>query len=373
MKSIPIKILSLALLFCSFHITAQTLTTSVEGGNRKASVSERIGLTDVTINYDRPAVKGREGKIWGQLVHYGFINQGFGTSKAAPWRAGANENSTITFSTDVKIEGKPLAAGTYAIFMAMESNAATVIFSKNATSWGSYSYDEKEDALRVNVKTGPLSNLVERLTFDFTEQTENAATIALSWEKLRIPFRVEVDLIETQLASFRRELRNAKGFEWQNVIQAANWCVEKNTHLEEANAWADYAMSPDLGSTRNFQTLSCKANVLNAMGKTAEADVFMKEALPLGKMQEIHAYGRGLLTQKRGKEAFDVFKMNYDKYPNEFTTTMGLIRGYSAVGNYKKALELAEKAAIKAPDANNKSNVAKFIDLLKAGKDVNGN
>ena len=222
MKSISIKILSIALLFCSFHITAQTLTTSVEGGNRKASVSERIGLTDVTINYDRPAVKGREGKIWGQLVHYGFVNQGFGTSKAAPWRAGANENSTITFSTDVKIEGKPLAAGTYAIFMAMELNAATVVFSKNSTSWGSYFYDEKEDALRVNVKTGPLSNLVERLTFDFTEQTENAATIALSWEKLRIPFRVEVDLIETQLASFRRELRNSKGFEWQNVVQAAN-------------------------------------------------------------------------------------------------------------------------------------------------------
>ena len=371
MKFMFSKILSIALLFSTLHSSAQSLTTPVDGGNRKASVSERIGLTDVTINYDRPAVKGREGKIWGQLVHYGFKYQDFGTSKAAPWRAGANENTTITFSTDVKVEGKPITAGTYAVFMAMQPDAATVIFSKNATSWGSYFYDEKEDALRVDVKTGPLSNLVERLTFDFSEQTENSAVVALTWEKLRIPFRVEADVIQTQLASFRRELRNAKGFEWQNVVQAANWCVEKNVNLEEANSWADYAMSGDLGNVRNFQTLSCKANVLNKMGKTADADKIMKEALPMGKMQEVHAYARGLLAQKRGKEAFDVFKMNYDKNPTEFTTAMGLIRGYSAVGDYKKALDMAEKALPKAPDANNKANVEKFIGLLKSGKDVN--
>jgi tetratricopeptide (TPR) repeat protein len=373
MKFMFSKMLAIALLFSTLQGSAQTLTMPVDGSNRKASVSERIGLTDVTINYDRPAVKGREGKIWGQLVHYGFKYQDFGTSKAAPWRAGANENTTITFSTDVKIEGKPLAAGTYAIFMAMQADAATVIFSKNATSWGSYFYDEKEDALRVDVKTGPLSNLVERLTFDFSEQAENSAVVALTWEKLRIPFRVEVDVVQTQLASFRRELRNVKGFEWQNVVQAANWCVEKNVNLDEANAWADYAMSADLGNTRNFQTLSCKANVLNKLGKTADADKLMKEALPMGKMQEVHTYARGLLTQKRSKEAFDVFKMNYDKNPNEFMAMMGIIRGYSAMGDYKKALELAEKAAAKAPDAGSKSNVAKFIDLLKAGKDVNAN
>lgn len=371
MKSLFSKIGVIALLFSTLQSSAQNLTMPVDGSNRKASVSERIGLTDVTINYDRPAVKGREGKIWGQLVHYGYKYQDFGTSKAAPWRAGANENTTITFSTDVKIDGKTLAAGTYGLFMAMQADAATIIFSKNATSWGSYFYDEKEDALRVDVKTAPLSNLVERLTFDFSEQTENSAVVALTWEKLRIPFRVETDVIQTQLASFRRELRNVKGFEWQNVVQAANWCVEKNVNLEEANAWADYAMSGDLGNIRNFQTLSAKANVLNKLGKTADADKMMKEALPMGKMLEVHMYARGLLSQKRGKEAFDVFKMNYDKNPTEFTATMGLIRGYSAVGEYKKALEMAEKALPKAPDAVNKANVEKFIGLLKAGKDVN--
>jgi hypothetical protein len=371
MKALFFSVFAFIGLLTALPSKAQNLTTPIDGSTRKATVAERIGLTDVTIHYDRPAVKGREGKIWGQLVHYGFIYQGFGTSKAAPWRAGANENTTITFSTDVKIEGQALAAGTYAIFMAMEANAATVIFSKSTTSWGSYFYDEKEDALRVKVVTAALYNSVERLTYEFSEPTENAAIVALTWEKLRIPFRIETDVVQTQLASFRRELRGNKGFEWQNVVQAANWCIEKNVNLEEANNWADYAMSADLGNIRNFQTLSCKANALNKLNKTTEADNLMKEALPLGTMTEVHTYGRGLLAQKRTKEAFEVFKMNYDKNPNEFMTMMGIIRGYSATGNYKKALDIAEKALPKAPDAVNKSNVEKFIGLLKAGKDVN--
>src|SRR4051812_38259871 len=100
-----------AIVLFAFAASSQNLTTRVGGGDRKASVSERIGITDVTIHYDRPGVKGREGKIWNNLVHVGYKDLGFGTSKAAPWRAGANENTTITFSTDVMIEGKPLKAG----------------------------------------------------------------------------------------------------------------------------------------------------------------------------------------------------------------------------------------------------------------------
>src|SRR3954466_14974134 len=120
-----------------------TLTQLPSGANKKASVSERIGLTDVTIHYDRPGVKGREGKIWGQLIPAGFIDQGFGSSKAAPWRAGANENTTIEFSNDVKVEGQPLKAGRYGFFIAYDSASPTLIFSKNSTSWGSFYYDDK--------------------------------------------------------------------------------------------------------------------------------------------------------------------------------------------------------------------------------------
>ena len=101
----------IAIYICiSYHSFSQ-LTTTASGGNKKALVGERIGLTDVTIHYDRPGVKGREGKIWGGLVPLGFTNLGFGSAKSAPWRAGANENTTITFSTDVKVENHDLPAG----------------------------------------------------------------------------------------------------------------------------------------------------------------------------------------------------------------------------------------------------------------------
>ena len=186
------------------------LTTLPGGGNKKAIVGERIGLTDVTVSYNRPTVKGREGKIWGQLIPVGFTDLGFGTSKAAPWRAGANENTTIQFSDDVKIEGQSLPAGKYGFFVAYDPNESTLIFSKNSTSWGSFYYDDKEDALRVKVKPVALEKNVEWLKYEFMGQTENSATIALQWEKLSIPFKVEVDYVKSQLEAFRRELRSEK-------------------------------------------------------------------------------------------------------------------------------------------------------------------
>ncbi|HEX2683346.1 MAG TPA: DUF2911 domain-containing protein, partial [Ferruginibacter sp.] len=192
------KKLSLALAAILIStISFSQLLSLADGGNKKATTAERIGITDVTLHYDRPAVKGREGKIWGQLVPYGFTDQGFGTSKAAPWRAGANENTTISFSTDVTVEGKPLAAGTYGLFIALEQGGgATIIFSNNSTSWGSFFYDQKDDALRVNVRTVPLTESVERMKFEFMDEKENSATIALMWEKLKIPFKVEVDYVK---------------------------------------------------------------------------------------------------------------------------------------------------------------------------------
>src|SRR5688572_21169345 len=175
------------------------LTVLPSGGNKKAAIAEQIGLTKVVITYDRPGVKGREGKIWGQLVHVGFTDQGFGNSKAAPWRAGANENTTIEFSNAVRIEGQTLPSGKYGFFIAYDPNESTLIFSKNAGSWGSYYYDEKEDALRVKVKPKPQDKSVEWLKYEFSDQTENSATVSLLWEKLAIPFRIETDYINDQL------------------------------------------------------------------------------------------------------------------------------------------------------------------------------
>ena len=359
------------LAFTALHLSAQGLTIVPNGGNKKATVSELIGITKVVIAYNRPAVKGREGKVWGALVPYGYNYLGFGPSKAAPWRAGANENTTIEFSTDVKIEGKDLAAGKYGFFIALtEGGDATLIFSKSTTSWGSYFYKQEEDALRVVVKTEKLNESVERLNYGFYNQTENSAVVVLTWEKLKFPFKVEVDLVKTQIASFRAELRGDVGFQWQPWVEAANFCVANNTNLDEALTWADYALGTDVGQ-KNFQTLSCKADVLEKMGKKADADALMKEAAPMGTMTEIHNYARSLLTQKRSKEAFDIFQLNANKNPNTFTTNMGMVRAHSAMGDYKKALGFAEKALPQAPDPTNKTNVEGMIKKLKEGKDVN--
>lgn len=362
------------LFFSVVHLcTYAQLTTTPNGGNKKAAVYERVGLTDVTIHYDRPGVKGREGKIWGQVVPVGFTDLGFGTSKSAPWRAGANECTTIEFSTPVKIEGRDLPAGKYGFFIAYDPASPTLIFSKNNTAWGSFFYKPEEDVLRVNVKPVPQPVSTEWLKYEFTDETESGATVALVWEKLRIPFKVETDLQKNQLDIFRKELVSEKSFQpgWQSWVQAAQYCLANKTNLEEALQWAEMAVSGVFIGQQNFTTLSTKANVLAALGRTDEAKATMQKALPMGQMTEVHVYARQLLQQKKTKEAFDAFKMNYDKFPNQFTTNVGMARGYSAMGDYKTALDYAQKALAQAPDAGNKASMENMVKKLQEGKDGN--
>lgn len=362
-------ILFVAIVSC---VMAQAqLTTTASGGNKKAVVGERIGLTDVTIHYDRPGVKGREGKIWGQLVPVGFTNLGFGSAKSSPWRAGSNENTTITFSTDVMVEGHELPAGTYGLFIAYDPDETTVIFSKNSTSWGSYYYDEAEDALRVKVKPVKLEQSDEWLTYEFTNQTDSTATVQLAWEKLSIPFKIETDVKKNQVAIFQKELRSDKGFNWLGWNQAAMWCAQNKVNLEQALQWADSATSATFGGNTQFQPYATKAQVLSAMGREEDAAAIMKEGMQYGSMQDIHYYARQLITAKKAKEALEVFKTNLAKHPKQFTTLMGMARGYSAIGDYKNALKYAQQAQPLAPDSLNKQGVETAIGKLREGKDIN--
>ena len=366
------KTIATCLALAVFTLTAFSQLTSLpDGGNKKASVSERIGVTDVTIRYDRPGVKGREGKIWGQLVHVGFTDLGFGNSKAAPWRAGANESTTIEFSTDVKIEGRALPAGKYAFFIAYDPNECTLIFSKNNIAWGSFFYKESEDALRVKVKPVALEKSIEWMKYEFMNETENSATVALEWEKLMISFKVEVDYIKTQLESFRKELQGDKGFMWQTWDQAARWCLQRNLNLEEALLWTDSSKNDAFVGEKNFNSLSTRAQILDKLGRGAEAEAVMKEAMPLGTMQQVHQYGRQLLQLKKNKEALEVFKLNAAKNPNQFTTLMGLTRGYAANADNKNALKNAKLALVLAPNPQNKTMVEGVIKKLEEGKEIN--
>ena len=370
------KIFNNILLACLFlgvagTAGAQGLTSLPSGGNKRASVSEQVGLTNVSIVYSRPKVKGRDGKIWGGLIPAGYTDQGFGTSKAAPWRAGANENTTIEFSTDVKIEGQPLAAGKYGFFIDYEPAECTLIFSKNSSSWGSFFYKPEEDALRVKVKAVPAEKSVEWLKYEFADETTSGATVQLQWEKLMIPFKIETDVVKNQLAIFRNELRSDKGFTWETWDQAAAYCAQNKTNLEEGLMWADTATSVNFGGSQSFQAWSTKATVLDSLGRNAEATQVMKKALPYGSVNDLYFYARTLTKAKKGKEAFEIFKINYDKNPNDFLAVAGMARGYSAIGDYKKALTFAQKGKAIAPGQPNKDTMDTFIKKLSDGKDVN--
>jgi hypothetical protein len=374
MKHLKVILFAPLLLLAQPSLSQITsLTVLPNGGNKKASISEDIGITAVTIHYNRPGVKGREGKIYGtNVVPYGLNDLGFGTSTQAPWRAGANENTTFEFSTAVKIEGKELPAGKYGFFIVMNENDATIIFSNSSHSWGSFYYDAKDDALRIPVKPVRLGQSVEWLTFDFEDQTDSSATIALSWEKIKIPFSVEVDYVKTQIESFRNELRYSQGLAPDAWAQAAQFCADHNTDLDEALKWAENAITGSVLGQKTFATYSAKAAVLEKLGRQSEADQVMKDALPLGDMLQIHLYGRQLIGKGNSAEALKIFQLNYGRHPNEFMPLVGLARGYSAAGDYKTALKYAKMALpLSGRPGGQRAVVEAMISKLEAGKDGN--
>jgi Protein of unknown function (DUF2911) len=169
--------------------------------SQRAQVMQRVGITDITISYHRPLVKGR--KVWGGLVPYGQV-----------WRAGANENTTIEFSDPVTIEGNPLPKGIYGLHTIPGADEWTVIFSKNSTSWGSFTYDQAEDALRVTVKPQP-ADFHEALTYDFDEVKPDAATVPLRWEKLAVPIHVQVNVNEIVLQGLQKQVRAWSRWMWE--------------------------------------------------------------------------------------------------------------------------------------------------------------
>jgi hypothetical protein len=358
-------------LYAGMGKTDGQLTMTSDGDNRKATITEIIGITDVTIHYSRPGLKGREGNIWGQLVPVGFVYQGYGSSKASPWRAGANENTTIEFSTDVIIEGQPLPAGKYGFFVAYDPAECTLIFSRNNYSWGSFYYNPSEDALRVKVKPIGTDRSVEWLKYEFVNETTTSATVDLAWEKLIIPFKIEVDLVKTQVESFRKELPGLKGYTWEPWNYAAKWCAQHKTNLDEALLWADTATNVPLGGSQSFESWNTKAMVLDSMGRNAEAIEERKKAIPFGDIFQLYLYGTMLIQNKNQKEAFAVLKLDYDKHPGEFITNLAMTKAYSAIGEYKKAEEFAKKAMLQAHSERTRNLVGEFIKKLQNGKDIN--
>ncbi len=354
------------------------LTAPPSGNNQRASVTQYIGLVKITVDYNSPNVtspqgQDRTGKIWGQLIPYGLGDSDFGLLQKMPWRAGANENTAISFSHDVVIEGQKLPAGRYGFHTIPGADEWTLIFSKVSTAWGSYFYREADDALRVRVKPQK-SEFNQWLTYEFPVRKPNSAVCALLWENLKVPFTIDVPNInDYYVAEMRKELITDIGFSWQNWNQAAQFCVQNTINLEEALRWADYAVSGNFIGEGNFTTFSTKSQVLFALKRTAQADSMMNLAVnhPTATVMDIHTTARSLQTQGRKQDALKLFELNVKKNPTAWVAHWGLARGYSALGEYGKALASAQKALSLNPDESNKKNIQSGIEKLKANKDVN--
>jgi len=320
--------------------------------SQRAVVTQRIGLTDITIVYHEPFVGGRE--IWGKTIPYGKV-----------WRAGANENTAIAFADDVSVEGKPLPAGTYGLHMIPNVDHWTIIFSKNSTSWGSFSYDEKEDALRVDVKPQP-AEFREALTYTFDDIKPESAAATLRWEKLAVPFHISVDVKAITERSIRNQLRNTGGFSWAGYDEAAMWCLDGNCSLDQALKWEDTSIQNE----ERFENLLTKSQILAAMGKKQESDATQAKAMEKATGLQLHVYGRGLQIQKKQEEGFAVFKVNIQKRPNEWYTHGELARMASAKGDFLTAVKEMKLALASAPDQA-KTQIQGLIARLEKNQDIN--
>jgi len=374
------KIITLiSLLYLAGYSVGQGLTTPPSGDNQKSKVTQFIGPVEVSIAYSSPDVHGpngedRTGKIWGDVAHFGFIDQGFGPSKAAPWRAGANENTIFTVSHDVKIEGKELKAGTYGLFLAVAKEGPYIwIFSKNSSSWGSYFYDSKEDALRVEVMPVD-SPHKEWLTYGFEDRLPSSVKAYLRWEKKRIPFKIEVPNVnEIYVSKMREELRSATGFKQENWITAAQFCAQNKINLEEALTWVDMSVSNPFIGVENFTTLQTRAMILQALGREAEADIAMDKAVkhPSATVGDNINIAESLLKKGQKEKALEIFKYNAKTHPEEkYISNIGLARGYTAIGDKKNAIKYWELAIKNIPD-DQKQYLPQYeaqVKKLKEGK-----
>ena len=335
-----------------FKNGSQPTELSIPRVSQRASVTQRIGLTDITIAYHRPAVGGRE--IWGKTVPSGKV-----------WRAGANENTTITFSDDVTVEGKPLAAGTYGLHMIPDTNQWTIIFSKNSTSWGSFSYDEKEDALRVNVKPHA-GEAFEQLTYTFDDVKPESAAATLRWEKLAVPFQIGVDVKAVVLRSIKNELRNVGGFTWGGYDEAANWCLDNNYNLEEALKWEDTSIQNE----SRFENWETKSRILGAMGRKEDADKALTTAIDKANAVQLYVYARGLQRQGNTKRAFELYPQVTKKDPSHWVSHLAMARVDSNKGDFPGATKELTQAISGAPDQT-KPFLEPLLKRLEAKDDIN--
>jgi len=348
----PLFLLAAVLLLAGL-CAAQSMVLDLPRASQHAVISQRLGITDVSITYSRPLVNNR--KVWGALVPYGQV-----------WRAGANENTTISFSNPVMIEGKPLDKGTYGLFMIPAENEWTIIFSKTSTSWGAFTYDQKEDALRVTVKP-QTSEMHDALAYDFDDLKPDATLVTLRWEKVAVPFKVAVDVPHQVQASLEKQLRSLSQYTWVSWDEAANYVLDNKLDPQIAVTYSDKSIQNE----ERFENLITKSRVLERLDRKDEAAALRNKAFEKGTPLQIHFYGRQLQNDKRQEEAFAVFRSNARNHPDVWVVHTGMARVYCGSGDFAGAVKEMKIAADHAPDNQQKTYLEGLVKRLEAKEDIN--
>jgi tetratricopeptide (TPR) repeat protein len=342
----------IAIVFAGTLTHAQSAILDLPRDSQHAKIIQRVGITDITINYHRPLVKGR--KVWGGLVPYGQV-----------WRAGANENTTIEFTDPVIVEGKPLARGIYGLHMLPTENEWTIIFSKASTAWGSFTYNQSEDALRINVKPAA-AEMKEALAYEADDVTPTSAVIALRWEKLAVPFKVQVSTNEIVAQNLHAQLRGLSQYTWDGWDDAATYLLTNKYNLEEALKYEDRS----IGVEERYDNLMNKSRILDALNKKDDATAARSKALGMASVVQLHSYGRQLQQEGKQEQAFEVFRTNIKKNPSHWTAHNEAARIACAKGDFDGAVKEMKLASATAPDQI-KSALDGFTKRLEAKEDIN--
>lgn len=289
LKSI-LACLTVLLTFSSYSVDANAQSLRLPRPSQKATVMQTVGVTDITIVYHRPGVKGR--KIWGDppagaASGTATLDDGRTRPKDAVivpfghiWRTGANEATLFEVTDNVLINGQPLAAGRYSLHTLPTKDEWTIIFNSDAGQWGSFRYDEKKDVLRVKAKPEMVADNQEWLMYSFDPVSENSAQVNIRWEKLRVPFTVEVKDVKTlAIEKARAAIAAAKPDDFQTRAQAASFALQNKINTEEAMQWLEQSIK----IRETLGNLGLKARTLAEQGKTAEAVTLGEKAVQVGK------------------------------------------------------------------------------------------
>jgi len=330
---------------------------SIPDRSTKALVSQTVGITEISVSYFSPCAKGR--KIFGERVPY---NNG----QPFPWRAGANENTVISFEHDVTIQGMPIKAGNYGLHIIPDEKEWVFIFSSSSnlygSSYGFSAYEEDEDVLRVSTKPTSI-DFKECLQYEFLNRTENSVDFCLSWENTRACLNIELDLQKIVVESIKSELRGTKGLYWESWQVAAKYLLDNNLDLDLALEWINRSIEGDFDKQPAFDNLLTKSQILQKMGNTEDASHFEKRALLNGSAVDLYYFGNDTFwVNHEIEKAKEIFEMGVERDSFYSRNYLGLGWVNLQKGKYKKAISFFRKFKELNENESDNAYVNRMID-----------